>query len=337
MANKSLEALKMITSSLAGAIPGVSDEEREKIAKHLLRVTSGVASQVYGLNDQGEPEFGSRPGIVNEMVALPELVPSLLEGSAALNSAVGLDSYSNSQKKLAELAAKYMPDAVGKASEKTDKLHRAIREGVGLSKPHGFTENAEDALGVMAGQLPVPGSLVKKLSGAVGKSAPRLASTLAASPLEWLSPTIDPKLSNYLSGALFGGTTGTAADALSPVDEKAEGGRVDTLNKLLKWVSLNPLAKKGETAHLLEDPLENVKYASYEAAQSGKIHPDQQKSFNQLIESYLNGDTTLTDEGVADQLMALHRKLFGDSTIETPVNNINNTPRVPEAFGVRPK
>lgn len=342
MANKSLDALRQVAASMAGMVPTVDDKTRKKIENHLTRVLSGTASQVYGLNEQGQPEFGKRPGIVDEVISFPELAPAVLQGTGALadllGSRYGTSDAGNSVRRLAELASKHMPKAIGDASDRTDQLHRAVREGVDLPEAHGFTENAEDALGVMTGQLPLPVSWLRRLTKGSGVT-PKLAKTIAASPLEWLSPTIDPKLSNYLSGAGFGGAMGSVADALAAPEEKAEGGRIHKLSKMLESLTLNPSARKASTSHLLEDPLENVKYAAYEANQAGKITPEDQKSLNSMVESYLNGDINLTDEALGDRLIDLHRSLFGQPPVESPTNVIVPDAKklVPSAFGVQKK
>lgn len=317
MPSKSLQALKQVAASMAGLVPGVSDENRSEIERHILRILSGTGSQVLGLNEQGEPELGKRPGIIDEMISFPELLPPLLEGAGWLNKKTGLGGYGDAQSRLAELVSKYMPDAVGEASDRTDRLHKAVREGLELPEAHGFTENAEDALGVMAGQLPVPAGAIRRLTGGKG-SASKLAKTVVSSPLEWLSPTIDPSVSNYLSGAGFGGGMGALEDSLSPPVEKAEGGRVDRLTKMLKALSMNPEARKGATQHLLDDPMENVKYASHEAVQSGKLSPEDQTVLNSLIEKYLNGDQSTTDEMLGNRLIDLHQSLFGSNPLQAP-------------------
>lgn len=362
VANKSLQALRQVAASMAGLVPGIDDQERAKVEEHILRILAGTGTQVLGLNEQGEPEFGKRPGIVDELVSFPELVPSLLEGTGWLNKKSGLAGYGKAQSRLGELAAKYMPNAIGEASARTDQLHKAVREGVDLPEAHGFIPNAEDALGVMAGQLPVPGSLVRKLTGGEGQAS-KMAKTIAGSPLEWLSPTIDPKIANYLSGAGFGGGIGALSDLLASKEieappeyshdnrvrisdyfapsmqsHMAEGGRVDKLVKMLRMISLNPEAKRGATQHLLDDPLENVKYASHEAAQSGKITPVDQTSINTMIEKYLNGDASLSDEALGDRLMDLHRSLFGDTGVLKPlpppvVTQKSGKALVPTAYG----
>jgi hypothetical protein len=125
----------------------------------------------------------------------------------------------------------------------------------------------------------------------------------------------------------------------------AGGGKVETLIKFLEGLSLNPHATKGYTGHMLEDPVENIKYAANEAKSTGKITPEAHSDLNNLMQKYVSGSPEISDEQMADQLLNLHRGLFG-TVDEAPLasgvklfdpNDVDVKQLVPKAFGVLAK
>jgi hypothetical protein len=120
---------------------------------------------------------------------------------------------------------KYAPDFAVAADKKAGKIKEAVRKDMGIDEPKGALEHFSYAGGEMLGQLPVPGALMNKIIGGAKKMG--MAGKVAAAPIEYLSPTIDPRAINYGIGTTFGGTIGTVGEALSedPV-KKALGGLI---------------------------------------------------------------------------------------------------------------
>lgn len=126
------------------------------------------------------PEPRANLGIASETAALP-----------ALSSIIGIEP----------------PEFATRASDESDATRTAARDAMGIDAPHGFLENLTESAGVMAGQLPVPASVAKKLEllKKGSKFAKSRLGKAATSPLEWFSPTVVPTAGNYLRGTLFGG------------------------------------------------------------------------------------------------------------------------------------
>lgn len=171
-----------------------------------VRPAAGFLSQIMGIDEKGNVGFGldnavkdpkdrKNLGMVDEVLSLPTLVELL-----------GFDP----------------PEFAEDAAERLEVLKNAIRDDMGIEPPRGFLENAGEALGTMGAQLPVPGK--KKVDIAVegGKgalsAAKRVLKKVLGSAPEFFSPTIQPKVSNYLSGAGFGGLLGSLADGSEDVE-----------------------------------------------------------------------------------------------------------------------
>lgn len=207
--------LGLIRHAADRASAAISDDPHHALA----RVAAGLASQVATLSPSGHAELGSRPGIVNETLALPAGLTDMGIGAAQVGGALhdklgsqpgvgGLtmqalghvrDELGRLQGKYGDLAPKWSRDA----EAKTGQLHSAVHKAMGLGDPHGLAENLAEAGGTMLGQIPI-GASKEGLTGlkALGK--------LFKSPLEWLGPTIRPSPANYAAGTLFGGLAGTA-------------------------------------------------------------------------------------------------------------------------------
>jgi hypothetical protein len=181
----------------------------QDLVKHLGH---GFATQWTGLDPSGKPqsaiysdwdapkdqwEFNSeaqqylppartvRPGIVDETIALPDL-----------------------------LTFGHGPDASAAASERSQALDVALRAQEGIGDPAGVEDYAAEALGTMFAQVPVPGGVGKAVTeralGPLARmlpEAPALLKKLGKIPgaaVEWFSPTIEPSLGNYLTGTAAG-------------------------------------------------------------------------------------------------------------------------------------
>jgi hypothetical protein len=161
----------------------------------------------------------SRPGIVDETLSLPSLMAIVPGGE------------------------KYVPDWALAAAERADQMHQSAREEQGLSEPKGFAQNAEEALGVMLGQVPIPLAKLRQL-GMVKNLAPSTKSAVVKKILgsapEWFSPSIDPSVANYAAGTAFGGGIGGYSDY-------KEGQADDEANFERATRSLADRAVKGES------------------------------------------------------------------------------------------
>lgn len=208
----------------------------------------------------------TRPGIVDEFASLPVLWrdfgPLAAAGMDKVGKALsGQKHYDNMEPEgnlgelLGELftAPTWAEEAEKQAGENLD----AARAEEGVGEPHGFWQNLEESGGQMFGQLPVPGSVFNKLKKIkAGADATRTSKAVSAarkvagSGLEYLSPTVDPKLSNYAAGAGFGGVTGAIGDYLNAYAEEpedpgfAKGGKVDNLVELAKTLAYRNRLRK---------------------------------------------------------------------------------------------
>lgn len=189
-------------SSFADKYLGVGNDRRRS------RVLAGLASQWYGLDEGGNPSVGETPGIVYETKALAAIPTMLLR---AANSVVAkqLGVEGDPYFEFVNNAIYKDPDFAIEASNKADQIHEAVRQDMKLRAPKGLEENSQEALGVMLGQLPIPGRAAAK----AGETAanPGVMDRLAKAA-EWFTPTVDPKVGNYGFGALTGGTLGTMGD-----------------------------------------------------------------------------------------------------------------------------
>ncbi len=119
----------------------------------------------------------------------------------------------------------------------------------------------------------------------------------------------------------------------------ADGGKVKNLMKFLETISVNPHSTTGSKAHMLGDPIEDIKYGSYEAAQQGKLTPEQHASFTDLMNKYINGSPDVSDEAMANSLLDLHSSLFGGSAPlanHTPNNLLIPKPHLDPNIPVNP-
>lgn len=174
-------------------------ETLDSIVRAAKQATAGFKSQWSGLDDEGKVGMGKgTPGIYYNTVAIPAIAGIVDE--------------------------KYAPDFAVAADKKAGKIKEAVRKDMGIDEPKGALEHFSYAGGEMLGQLPVPGALMNKIIGGAKKMG--MAGKVAAAPIEYLSPTIDPRAINYGIGTTFGGTIGTAAEALGEPDHKALGGLI---------------------------------------------------------------------------------------------------------------
>jgi hypothetical protein len=306
--NESLQLLRNVAKSMAGAVPFVSDETREVVEDSLARPLSGLASQYMGYNE----ETG---GVENAAIAnlkriwnadsrrkqgLPpekRVIPGMVADALSLPNILGNG-----------------PEWSARMQELADATHSGVDEGLGLAPPQGFRQHALDSLGVTLGQVPVPGrqgvDAAKQTAEGALALMKRMGKGVLTSPVEFLSPTIQPKASNYLFGAVGGGALGSLGDEV-PLDEevldqprlhRAEGGKVGALQAFLRSISLNPDARVRQTAHQMGDPVEEVLYATNEGQRKGVLSTVEAQRIKELL-------TRGEEEKLSEALMELHARL----------------------------
>jgi len=175
-------------------------ESRKETVESLIRAAkqaaAGFKGQWSGLDDEGKVGMGKgTPGIYYDTAALPAI-----------------------------LGEKYAPDFAVAADKKSGQIKEAVRKDMNINEPKGALEQFSYAGGQMLGQIPVPGAWMKKIVDVPKKLG--IVGKVAAAPIEYLSPTIDPRAINYGIGTAFGGTMGSLGESLGEPESKALGGLV---------------------------------------------------------------------------------------------------------------
>jgi hypothetical protein len=205
-------------------------EGPDSAQKAISQAIAGFRSQWSGLDDEGKAGIGKgTPGIYYNTVAIPAIAGVIDE--------------------------KYAPDFAIEADKKAGKIKEAVRKDMGIDEPKGALEHFAYAGGEMLGQLPVPAGLMAKIVGGAKKMG--MAGKVAAAPIEYLSPTIDPKAINYGIGTAFGGTLGTALEpehkALGGLIQKYEnGGKVGRFMSAVDKAIETLKQKKGTGEQILK-------------------------------------------------------------------------------------
>jgi uncharacterized protein YidB (DUF937 family) len=237
-------------------------ETLDSVVRAAKQATAGFRSQWSGLDDKGEVGVGKgTPGIYYNTVAIPAVAGIVDE--------------------------KYAPDFAVAADKKAGKIKEAVRKDMGIEEPKGALEHFSYAGGEMLGQLPVPGALMNKILGGAKKMG--MAGKVAAAPIEYLSPTVDPRAINYGIGTAFGGSIGTAAEAFSEPDKKAlggliqkyeEGGKVGKVATFFSAVdkAINTLKQKKGTGEQILKQLETTPGIKPEELESRAIKQKLQAS-----------------------------------------------------------
>ena len=224
--------------------------EENKAVKATKQAVAGFKSQWSGLDDEGKVGIGKgTPGIYYETAALPAI-----------------------------LGEKYAPDFAVAAEEKSGKIREAIRKDMNINEPKGALEHFSYAGGQMLGQIPVPGAWMKKIVDVPKKLG--IVGKVAAAPIEYLSPTVDPRALNYGIGTAFGGTLGTALEdeptkkALGGLIQKYDtGGKVGKVATFFSAVdkAINTLKQKKGTGEQILKQLETTPGVKPEELESRAI------------------------------------------------------------------
>jgi hypothetical protein len=217
-----------------------------KLNKHVARPVTGLASQIYGLDDEGKAKLGATPGLVNEILSLPTLLPALSWLAARVGSGPGGPKFPGQAEFIEEQMQRLVPGASREAEKVQDELRQAVRKEAGLEAPVGFVEGSEDALGTMLGQLPIGGA--KKLGAG--------ARAIRALP-EYILPTVRPSVGAYTSGTIGGGVLNALADEAE--EPKARGGYMPSVSRrqagLMAAAAHNPriARERGIPMHVARD------------------------------------------------------------------------------------
>lgn len=334
--NESLELLRAITKSMAGAVPGISQETRDLIDDSLARPISGMASQIVA-EDPTEPGKLVFPPLQNMKRAwnadsrrksgqepAKMAMPGLVQDTLSLPSMFGGG-----------------PQWAQDASASADRIHSAVDEGMDLAPPEGFRQHALNSAGMMAAQIPVAGKAkeVPEIAKGALQIAKKYGKKALASPFEFFLPTIEPKMSNYLFGSVAGGGLGTLGDDAEEVAEevplpravsRAKGGKVGALSQILRSVSMNPDATVKQKQHVIGDPVEEVLHAANEGERKGVIDSAEGQRIRTLMES---GD----EDSLADALMNLQRKLFPSSPMAPIGRQVVTSAAAPQGLGKLPE
>lgn len=208
---KTLDYWKQVADSLPSGLP-----EGDSVSPHLRRVLGSLASQVLTRDrSTGEMSLGAHPGVIDEVKALPTMGPMVYKALRHMSPAASMPAMSDEQ-----LDAQ-VPEWARAAERDTQDNAQAARVGMGVPEAHGFVQNLEEAGGQMLGQLPLPGAALQKLKKAKGLMGG--AQRVGGSAMEYLGPTIEPTVANYLKGTAFGGTMGAAGDKMGQMmDERQQ-------------------------------------------------------------------------------------------------------------------
>lgn len=276
----------------------------------ISQAVAGFKSQWSGLDDEGKVGIGKgTPGIYYNTAAIPAIAGVIDE--------------------------KYAPEFAVEADKKAGKIKEAVRKDMGIDEPKGALEHFAYAGGEMLGQLPVPAGLMNKVLSGAKKMG--MAGKAAAAPIEYLSPTIDPKAVNYGIGTVFGGTLGTALEpehkALGGLIQKYEnGGKVGRFMSAVDKAIETLKQKKGTGEQILKQ-LESTPGVKQEELETRGIKQKLQASPKITQEELLKTaqrnkapipERTVLGAGVPrdyqPKLPEIQRKLLDEYGIEPVVN-----------------
>lgn len=276
----------------------------------ISQAVAGFKSQWSGLDDEGKVGIGKgTPGIYYNTAAIPAIAGVIDE--------------------------KYAPEFAVEADKKAGKIKEAVRKDMGIDEPKGALEHFAYAGGEMLGQLPVPAGLMNKVLSGAKKMG--LAGKAAAAPIEYLSPTIDPKAVNYGIGTVFGGTLGTALEpehkALGGLIQKYEnGGKVGRFMSAVDKAIETLKQKKGTGEQILKQ-LESTPGVKQEELETRGIKQKLQASpkitQEELLKTAKRNKAPIPErtvlgagvpEGYSPKIPEIHQKLLDDYGIEPMVN-----------------
>lgn len=180
-------------------VPGESEERRARLA-------SAMMANAMSLDENGEPTMDVLPkfDLLQAGFTWPNK-PGLVDGTLALGELLGIGG-----------------GLTEGSGERYNALVAKLQELQGLKEADTLPEHLTEALGSMLTQIPVVSQ-----AGKVPKALDFLA--------DYISPQVVPKVSNYLGGALAGGTL---SKALQELNERFSGGPKQAPGKVLGAPSL---------------------------------------------------------------------------------------------------
>ncbi len=164
--------------------------------------------------DRVREEKPSRPGIIDETISMRVLMTEIA------------NIFREDREEPPEYAAEAM--------ERTERLQKAVQEGMDLDPAVGFPQRFAQMFGFMLGQVPSPKSATEAVGSALVKAMPKVmakipkaAKVAVGAPLEFMDPTIRPSMKTYLTGAGAGtgiiyGIEGAAERRLKELEEQLE-------------------------------------------------------------------------------------------------------------------
>lgn len=171
------------------------------------RILSGWASQMYGVNPEtGNVEFLGGASLLPRLRSLDEI-----RARAKHYAQTGEVPEDTARPGLIdEIQSMFLgTNKSHAADERLATLKNRIRQEMDVAEPTGFGQEFDESLGTMLGQLPVP---LKGASSAKGPLLQKLRNLVKTLP-EWITPTVEPKIANYLTGAGVGAGIGAIADS----------------------------------------------------------------------------------------------------------------------------
>ena len=226
-----LKLLKRSATSMGNQIPFSDDESREYWGNTLAQIPKGFATQwlttdpetgeavnPFNFAAQGQMARGDLEGLKETQEYYDTLPPPGIVDDTLSLPAVGEEFIDYE-------APQWSRDAL----DTSIKTQEGIEEIMDLPPPEGFPQHLAESLGIMAGQVPVPDTLfrrvatgLKELPGALGKAA-RWGTAIPRAGIEYLSPIVNPSAGAYTAGSLFGGVLGTLGDSGSDEEESPPG------------------------------------------------------------------------------------------------------------------
>jgi len=205
---------------------------RDSAADKRKRLALGLASQLFGADENGDATLDYRPDVTKMLTNLATKgstgyegnVPGLVDSAislgavpAALASGVTGDEYRG-------------PAISERAQGRVDALDSSLHRDYNLSPASTPGEIFDESLGMMLGQLPVKGP---KVAEKFGQEAIDLGRKGMLSGLEFLSPTIVASPENYLIGAGFPTATATPEFQDAMQSEPVQG-TLEALKRLIR-------------------------------------------------------------------------------------------------------
>lgn len=159
---------------------------------------------------------------------VPPSVEELARGSDLANAYSEAEP-EGTQDQLRELVEFAPPQWAEEAANRAGRARTLANQSLGLSDlPEDLADAGVDAGATMLAQLPVPAAWMRRLRGiraaAESKTVPEALRSVLSAPAEYLSPTINPTVSNYAAGTAFGTISNYLGAEQGPDPDAEEAG-----------------------------------------------------------------------------------------------------------------